>query len=495
MNKYFIGIDIGTTNIKSVLFNENYNQVFAASRANFTAQQQEGWSEQNMTMVLEKTIETLVELVQSSGVSANQIKAIGISGQGEGAWLVDKNGEPVRDAIIWSDTRASGLIDSLSEDLVQQLTDETGSPPHPGNMSMVMLWLAENEPESLNNAKYCLFAKDWIRLGLTAKANLEVSDTGTSIMSLQHSKVSNLVLEKLGLTQYRGLLPKLGQSADVVGTITARVAEATGLDPATQVVMGGVDVSCAALGLGATKQGDVFSILGTTCCTGVISEQAHVKGEGLRCIPDVIPNLYIDLIATLSGTPNLDWAIENIAASKDFSEVEKLISQVSVGSGGVWYHPYIGGERAPFMNVNARASFFGISKGTTTAHLLRAVFEGISYTIKDALQGHPHGEYIYLAGGGSNSKTWLQIIADMTGRTVIVGSDSELSAKGAAMLAGIAMGDLVDLKNEAYFNVAFKLEPIPKNVMKYEKLYQLYREFRVSVNRLWDLRTELRKDS
>ncbi|SHF44277.1 FGGY-family carbohydrate kinase [Vibrio gazogenes] len=493
MKNYYIGIDIGTTNIKSVLFDRSFNQVFASSIPNETIYPQDGWCEQNMNEVFNKTILSLKNLTNDAGVDVKDIKAIGISGQGEGAWLVDQNGNPVRNAIIWSDTRASSVINKIDHDLIKALACETGSEPQPGNMSMILKWLSDNEPETLAKASYSVFAKDWIRFGLTGRMDLELSDVGTSIINLKTQSLSDLVFEQLHLNACSSLFPQIKNSTEIAGKITDDVARRTGLSAETVVVMGGVDVSCAALGLGACEEGDVFSILGTTCCTGVISKVPDIKGEGLRCIPNVVSESFIDLIATLSGTPNLDWAIENLSCPKDFKEIEALISSVSVGAGGVWYHPYIGGERAPFLNTNARASFFGISQGTTQAHLLRAVFEGISYTIKDALQGHPKGEFIYLAGGGSNSKSWLQIIADMTDRTVIVPGDKEISAKGAAMLAGIAVGDLTDIHDDKYFNLDEKIEPIQANVIAYERLYSFYKEFRIKANDLWNLRADIRR--
>ena len=492
MGKYFIGIDIGTTNIKSVLFNDEMKQVYCASRSNYTKITNDMFFEQDMNLVLEKVIETITEVVHDSGVDVNKIIAIGLSGQGEGAWLIDENGTPVQDAIIWSDTRSSDLVSALSLVDKARITTITGTEPIPCNQSMILSWLEKNNPDILNKTKYCLCSKDWVRFGLTGDISVESSDSGCSIMDLNTFKVSSEVFEILGLTPYIDLIPEIRSSSDIVGEITDYIAERTGLSKSTVVATGSLDVSCAALAFGASTSGDVFSILGTTCCTGIISTNKDNRSEGSRCIPHPISNLYFSLIATLSGTPNIDWAVQNIALTNDFSEIETLIENIGIGSGGVWYHPYLSGERAPFFNANARASFFGINRGTTRAHLLRAVYEGISYTIKDALEGQQQGNFIYLAGGGANSKTWLQIISDVTNRTVIVSTDSELSSKGAAMLAAIAVGHITDPKDPKYFEISKKVPPIKENAIKYGDYFKLYKQFQLSAHELWDLRAELR---
>lgn len=495
MSVYFIGIDIGTTNIKSVLYDTHFNELKVSSRKNQTINPVENQAEQDMNVVWTLTLETLCEVIDKSSIDPSLIKGIGIAGQGEGLWLVDKQGEPVRNAILWSDSRSADIVNTLNKqpELVKQIAKQTGSSPVPCNTSMIMTWMAQNEPQSLEKAQYAFFAKDWVRFKLTNKAGLDLSDAGTSILNLHTNQLSDIVFNTLNLNAYRRLFQTVSVSSNIFATITDEIAQKTGLSSDTLVCTGALDVAAAALGLGAMDDGDVFTIIGTTCCTGVVNKSIKAEHHNSRCVPHAVDGLYLDLTATLSGTPNIDWCIKNIAETEDFSQIEQQIQSVPAGAGGVVYHPYLSGERAPFYNENARASFFGINSTTSRSHLIRAVYEGVAFTIKDALQDYAAEGRLFLAGGGTNSPAWSQIIADVTGRTVICSSSSELSARGAAILAGLSTDLISDLKGirEQLF-VANKIyTPNPINFATYNRLFELYKAFRLSVVELWDLRAQI----
>ncbi|EEJ6214845.1 carbohydrate kinase [Salmonella enterica subsp. enterica serovar Muenchen] len=495
MNNYFIGIDIGTSNIKSVLFDDNFNELYVASRKNITNHPAENLAEQDMLAVWQTTLETLKEVILCTDINPFHVKGIGITGQGEGLWLIDEYGNPVRPAILWCDSRAAEIVNEVTENttLMRLIENETGTQPLPCNTSMILSWMTRHEPENLRRAKHILFAKDWIRYKLTGKIGLETSDTGISILDIKKLCLSETVFNNFNLNNQRHLFTNIAKSTEPVSGITQYIATQTGLSPETLVCYGALDVSAAALGMGAINEGDVFTIMGTTCCTGVINSKIKLNQGSSRCIPHALDGLYIDLTATLSGTPNIDWCIKSISTTESFSEIEKQISSIPAGSGGCIYHPYLSGERAPFYNENARANFFGINTTTTRQHLIRSVYEGVAFTIKDALQDYPSNGKIYLSGGGTKSACWSQIISDITGRTVILSSITENAARGAAILAAISSNTININDTNKLFNINKTYLPSHDNTELYTKIFKLYKQFRITNTKLWDMRADIFK--
>lgn len=254
------------------------------------------------------------------------------------------------------------------------------------------------------------------------------------------------------------------------------------------VCAGALDVSATALGIGAVNHGDVYTILGTTCCTGIVCNDLKRINRQTRFVPHALSGHYINLFALQSGTPNIDWALSKLTDSKDFLQTSSQLEAVPAGCGGVFYQPYINGERAPFYSPSARAGFFGISQHTTDSHLLRAVFEGLAYAIKDSLADYPAGGRLYLAGGGAASSLWLQIIADCTGREVVTRQVKELGARGAAMLAAQAIGQTASLV-DSLDNIT-TYTPDPQQMPIYDALYPVFRQLREALQPVWQAREQ-----
>lgn len=497
---YFIGIDVGTSKTKSVLFDARFNQLEVASVSNRTLTPAPGHQEQQMEALWQNVVSTLKTLSASPLLAKGQLRGIGLSGQGEGAWLIDKQGQPLGDALLWSDTRAAASIRELAgqDGLEETLFELCGSRLLPCNSSLQLRWLQQNQPELLEGAQWFFFAKDWIRFRLTGHANLELTDTGTSLLDLHQSTLSDTVLRELGIENLRPLFPPLLAPHDLAGELSAEAAAATGLPAGTPVAAGALDVSACALGIGAVHDGDVFTLLGTTCCTGIVCDDLARVSRKTRFVSHAWQGQFLNLFAMQSGTPNLDWAISHLAANRSFSELGAEISALSPGSGGVFYQPYLNGERAPFYSPVARAGFFGISQDTTNAHLLRAVFEGLAWAITDVLSDYPPGGDLYLAGGGTASPFWLQIIADCTGRRVIVSPQSEPGARGAAILAAMALGQPVSAES---------LQPVDRQTwhpdarshIQYQRLFPVFRQLREQLLPVWQARddalTQLAQDS
>ena len=497
--KYLIGMDVGTSRIKAVLFDLEGNEQKIAYRDNEPIYEG-SHSEQDMNMVWDKSLDCLKEVVE--GVDKDSILGIGVTGQGEGCWLIDKDGKPVSNAILWNDGRAKDLVDEINsnKELSELIYKTTGTPVLTGTALTLLKWSKENRKEVLDRADKLFFCKDWVRYNLTGEKNLELTDTATSLMNVQTKEFAYELLDALELGEYKHLLSPAIKPYEVAATITDEIAEITGLNKDTPVIGGAIDVMATVLGAGAINNGDTCSILGTTCATMIVSETCEPGKENTRFELHPIDDLYVNLQPTMSGTPNIDWVVDNISDTRVYKEIDEKIKDLDAAPSGVIYHPYLStaGERSPFYNANARSSFFGMNTHTTRYDLVKAVYEGIAFSIKDCLDATGAGDegVIYLAGGGAESKVWAQIISDCTGRKVAITNSNEIAAKGVAIMLGVTLGVY-----ESYEDAVAKTcratatyEPDAKKKEEYNKLFEIYKELRLVYDPLWNKRRAVLKE-
>ncbi len=499
--KYILGIDAGTSNVKAVLFDENGQEISVASQENETYSVG-NHVEQDMDVIWEN-VKACVKSVVNSGITDKEdIIGIGVTGQGEGCWLIDKDGQPVQKAILWCDGRAVREVDKITKDhpeIGRLYHKTTGTPPLPGNQMMLLKWMKENRKEVLDRASKLLFCKDWIRYKMTGDMKAEITDSLTSLVDVKNGKIALELMEALDIAEYRNYLPDPVRSDEVVGAIKDSFADEVGLKRGLPVIAGALDTSATAMGLGAVHEKDVCVILGTTCANEIVlkKEDCDFGAENSRYEKHPLGDLYVGLQATLNGTPNIDWMLENIARTKDFDEIDRIVERTPVGCGGVVFHPYISvaGERAPFYHPYARGSFFGISQVTTRDDLVRAVYEGITMSIRDCLGDVDRNARIFLAGGGANSLVWAQMIADVSGLKVMIPAGKELGAKGVALMIGVSQGLYKDYEEAVERACAFQqvYEPNLANTKKYDLLYELYRKVRIHYEEIWDYRHQMNK--
>lgn len=500
--KYIIGIDAGTSNVKAVLFDVDGNEILVEALENEPIYIGDTDVEQNMNILWEKVALCIKMIMENGPAKADDILGIGVTGQGEGIWLMDENGEPVQDAILWCDGRAADEVAKVTEDdprLGEMIFKTTGTPPLTGTQLMLLKWMKNNRKEVLDRARTMFFCKDWVRYKLTGAINGDMSDTGTSLMDAEKGEVAVDLLKALDLGEYADLIAPVVISNKIVGNVIDRVAKDLGLNPGTPVVAGAIDVVAAAVGIGAVEDKDICVILGTTCANEIFmkKEDCEFGKEGTRLEKHAVGDLFVNLMPTMNGTPNIDWVLNEIALTKDFSKVDIMIKDVPAGSGGVIYHPYISaaGERAPFYHPHAKANFFGISANTKRADLVHAVYEGITLSIKDCLQGADRNSKIFIAGGGAKSSIWAQMISDVTGMEVVVSAGNEFGAKGVAMMVGLAVGEY-----ESYTDAARRTckseriyRPRPDQNAIYEDIYTLYKGIRIACESLWTARADVMK--
>lgn len=500
--KYILGIDVGTTNVKAVLFDEAGQEIYVASRESKMLNATGNQAEQDMQVVWENVKACVKETAHAKSEEAKAIIGVGVAGQGEGCWLIDKNGQPVQNAILWCDGRAVNEVGAITKEhpeIGKLYHKTTGTPPLLGNQMMLLKWMKENRKEVLDQADKLVFCKDWIRYQMTGEIKTEITDSMTSLIDVESGQIAYELMKALDVAEYRDYLPDPVRSDEVVGTLLDTFAEEVGLPKGLPVIAGALDTSATAIGLGAIHEKDVCVILGTTCANEIVmkKEDCDFGGENTRYEKHPLGDLYVELQPTLNGTPNIDWMLEQIALTKDFQEIDKLVDSTPVGCGGVVYHPYISvaGERAPFYHPYARASFFGISQVTKRGDLVRAVYEGISMSIRDCLQNIDKNATIFLAGGGAKSPVWAQMIADVMGHKVMIPAGRELGAKGAALMVGVRQGLYKDYDEAVKKACTFRqvYEPNLTNTKKYDLIFELYKKVRIHNQEIWDYRHQMNK--
>ena len=505
---FLLGIDAGTSQVKTVIFDHDGNEV-CLSRARIPVEtQRTGWAEQDMDLVWESIKKTVAECLAPNNISKYDIAAIGIAGQGDGCRLVDRHYRPVRNSILWLDGRAGDIIKEWEMDrLGDSSFDISGSVMFAGAPAAILEWLARNEKKTLKEASHFLFAKDWIKLKLTGKIVTDPSDASRAPFDIRKSEYSQDIFRLLNLDHLADLFPPIRPSTEIIGEVTTEAARETGLAAGTPVVNGMIDVVACGMGVGAINHGQAYSIVGTTCFNGLIMERVDLKPAGTgMSLAYALPNHILRAMPSLAGTPNLDWFIDRFCAEEKsmaeaeqvshFELLEKETAKISVGADGVLYHPYIcpGGERAPFVKPSAAAQFFGLKLIHTKWHMLRAVYEGVALSILDCFEHIPVGvSDLMLCGGGARSNLWCQIIADATCKTVNIPTGDEPGALGASIAAALGIGIYSGIEKAIaeLLSVKVAFQPNRDNNRIYRELYELYRSLYLHEWNDWDLRKKM----
>lgn len=488
-----IGVDAGTTNIKAAAFTAEGDEVAGEAVSNPVSNPKPEFAEQDMETTWEKTAEVIRGTVDGLD-DAHDIRGLGVTGQGDGCWLVDGDGNPVRDAILWSDGRAASIVDEWEESGVGDTVREiTGTDMFPGAALPILQWLATNEPEAINDAETVFFCKDWLKFNLTGKRRMDYSAASLPFLDIETLDYSDRVLEFVDAEGLGELRPPIAPATEIIGTVTPDAAAQTGLPPDTPIISGVVDIAAGAIGSGAVRSGDSSSVVGTTAVsqTTMTGPPDDPKGRGFTFA--VMEEFYLRVMASMAGTPNIDWAYENIANGQGFAEVESEIASIPVGSDGLLYHPYLSasGERNPFLKTSARAQFIGFSPEHTRNHMMRAVYEGVALAMRDSFEHiDVDTDRVAMSGGGARSDFWCQIFADCLGTPIVLPEGDELGAKGVAMLTGVAVGEYNDLESAVEIATSYtdRFEPDPENVPKYDEWYEFFRSAYEDMFDVWDRR-------
>lgn len=505
---YLLGIDAGTTVIKSTLFDLAGRELAGAAHDSSVIYPRPGWAEADMDAVWQAVVASVRDTLAQTPVAPEQIAAVGLTGQGDGTWLVDANHHPVRPAILWTDGRAGPFVQACHRSgLSSAIFRITNTALTTCNQAVQMRWLQEHEPDVLPRTAAALRAKDWIFLRLTGIVSTDESDASLTFFAAGSRAYDDRILTLLGVEGWRHTLPPVRRPVENVGTLLPAVALELGLPANTPVVSGPFDVVATALGVGALRPGDACTIMGTAGIHLFVSDAPMPDPENVgHTVCHALPDRLVRLVAPMSSTANLQWFVgqffaDEVATAKReganiWERLEAIAAEVPLGARGVMYHPYLdpAGERAPFVAPNARAQFTGICAQHARADLLAAVYEGVVLGALDcyALMPIAVGE-LKLAGGGARSARWAQMFADALGCRVTVAEGSEFGAKGAALNAGLAMGlfSSYEAAVAATVRPARRYEPDLSKRDKYAVLLQIYRTVRDAMLPVWEERARL----
>lgn len=508
MRTLLLGIDAGTSVIKSILFDLDGREIAGASRETQLQHPHPTWVEQEMDAVWDAVVATVRVAVARAGCRPAEIAAVGMTGQGDGTWLVDTAGRPVRPAITWMDGRVADLVRRSQESgLSQAVFAITGTALNTSNQALHLRWLRDHEPESLARTSAVLRAKDWIFLNFTGEAATDESDASHTYFSAAKRRFAPQVLELLEIAEMHSLLPPIRTSVGHRATILPAVAAALGLAPETPVVAGPFDVAAADLGAGVLEPGDACTILGTAGIHQIVLDAPVRAPENIGYTMCHSPHdRLVRLLPTMTGALNLQWFAREFFAAEMathgegfWSWLEEQAATVPLACGGVLYHPYIdpAGERSPFVRPDARAQFSGVSVNHNRNTLLRAVYEGVVLSALDCYDTLAMPvRALKLTGGGARSPFWAQMFADALGCPVDVVEGSEHGARGAAMNAGVAVGLYPSYAAAVARCVrpAHSYTPNAANTTNYRALLQLYRTTYTAMFPVWEAQSAWRRE-
>ena len=456
-----LGIDISTTATKAVL-------VDRAGAVRGTGLAEYGfdvprplWSEQDPTLWWEGTRRAVSSALKQAGVGRNDVAAVGLTGQMHGAVLLDADGEVLRPAILWNDQRTAEECDLMRERIgIEQLVAVTGNDALTGFTAPKLLWVQRHEPEVWRLVAHVLLPKDYVRYRLTGGFALDKADgAGTQLFDLAKRDWSPRILEALDIDP--ALMPPTFEGPEVTGEIGRAAAEASGLRPGTPVVAGGGDQSANAVGLGAVGPGVVALSIGTSGVVFAATDRPiHDPLGRVHAFCHAVPRRWHMMSVMLSAGGSLRWFRDALAPGVPFTSLSDEAAEIPAGSGGLFFLPYLSGERNPHPDPSARGAFVGLTVRHDRRHMVRAVLEGVAFGLRDGLElmvaaGVPRPDQIRVSGGGTASPVWRQILADVLEVEIATVSTTEGAAYGAALLAGVGAGwfDGVDAAARALVEV------------------------------------------
>ncbi len=481
---YTLGVDLGTSGVKALLLSENGN-VADIARENYSIDVPvKGYAEQNPKVWVEKTFKVIRDVLDNTGISPESIESIAFSGQMHGVVLLDENYIPLRPAIIWSDQRSSRQVEYINNSIgKQKLGKLTSNPLFTGFYGVTLMWIKEKEPDVYKKARVALLPKDYLRFVFTGEIGTEVTDaSGTGIFDVSMAKWSEYMVDFLGIK--RELIPNCYKSNDVAGVVRENVSEETRLKKGTKVVFGGADHAMQALGTGVINPGVLAINIGSggQIYSPVQSSTYDFKLR-MHKFCNIVPGVWDVMGATLSAGLSLNWFVNNVLKLENYDVIERVGDNSSPGSDGLFFIPYIAGERTPHMDPNATGMFFGLALKHDQADMLRAVMEGVSYSFRECYEifgkmGIKTSKLI-TAGGGAKNRLWRQIIADMFECEVYNIKASEEAALGAAMLAGVCVGVYSSYEDAVKTCVNISddvVSPCEENFSKYREGFEVFKK-------------------
>ncbi|RLD38889.1 MAG: xylulokinase [Bacteroidetes bacterium] len=489
---YFVGIDIGTSGTRALLIDETGKVVSGASSSYSSYTPQPGWSEQDAEDWWASTVKSVRQVLSSAEISSEDVKGIGLSGQMHGSVFLDSDNNVLRRPILWNDQRAFRECAEIIEfaGSREKLISWVSNPPFPGFTAPKILWFRKNEPQLYEQCSKILLPKDYIRFRMTGTYATDLSDaSGMLLVDVARRKWSKELLNALDIPIE--ILPELFESEDITGTLTDKAADELGLTTDTFVVAGAGDQAAGAIGTGVVKDGVVTSTIGTSGVLFAYSEYLPDDNEArLHNFCHAVKGKWHSMGAVLCAGGSLSWYCDNLAhseieaAKKQGRDVYELLSELAdtapTASEGLFFLPYLTGDRIPHDDPHARGCWIGITPRHSREHLIRSIMEGVVYGLRDSFEimldsGIKISE-IRLCGGGARSPLWRQIQADIYGQPVYTLNIEEGPAFGVALLAAVAGGafDTIGQACDSAIKITGQTDPNPANVAVYNIYYPVF---------------------
>ena len=486
---HLIGIDVGTGGSRAVLIDAAGRIVASATVEHKPfVSLQPGWAEQDPNDWWHASAAAIRSAINKSGVPAEEIKAVGLSGQMHGAVLLDQSDQVLRPAIIWCDQRSADQCRSLTTIVgSRRLIELTSNPALTGFTLPKLLWVRDHEPETWQRVRSVLLPKDYVRFKLTGDKATDVADaSGTLLLNVSARRWST---EMLAATEVNAnVLPRVYESQEITGSVSQAAADETGLQAGTPVIAGAGDQAAGAVGLGIVRPGMISATIGTSGVVFAATNMPALDPQGrVHTFCHAIPERWHVMGVTQGAGLSLRWfrdqfgiQTDDVSGGDPYDSLTAEAARVPPGADGLLWAPYLMGERTPHLDPDARAALVGLTASHTRAHVVRAILEGVAFSLRDSFeilkQLNVPCETIRLGGGGARSELWRQIQADIYGHEVETVEAEEGAAYGVAILAGVATGawSTVDAACDEIVRTRSRVKPDPPAAKLLDRQYQSY---------------------
>ncbi len=483
-----MGIDVGTTGTRAVILDEKGSVISSATAEHDAfSSPQTGWAEQDANDWWRAAREAIRLALKKADASGDEIKCVGLTGQMHGAVLLDDRDEPLRPSIIWCDQRTGDECREITERVgARRLIELTCNPALTGFTLPKLLWVRKHEADIWRKTRLILLPKDFIRLRLTGEKSTDVADaSGTLLFDVRSRRWSVEMMAEMGIDER--MLPTIFESIEVSGRVSKEGALETGLTEDTPVVAGAGDQAAGAIGMGIVRAGTVSATIGTSGVVFAATDHPALDPQGrVHTFCHAVPEGWHVMGVTQAAGLSLRWFRDRLGAGADdgrdpYERLCEEAEKVPAGADGVLWTPYLMGERTPHLDPDARAALVGLSATHTRSHIIRAILEGVAFSLRDTFEIFREMEVpmsgVRLGGGGARSRLWRQIQADVYGRMVETIEAEEGAAYGAALLAGAGSGrwPSVEAACSEVVRAAEKIEPDPENMALMNRQYEKFR--------------------
>ena len=508
--KTLLGIDYGTGGCKVTVLDETGRFVGEASTEFATYHDHPGWSEQVPNDWWEALCASLGKL-KAKGVDLSQVAACALDGSTHNAVLLDGDYRPVRRTIMWTDQRATAECEALKAGWGEKVFSTCYQMPAPTWTLPQMMWLKANEPDVLKKVEHVLFVKDYVRYLLTGKAATDyIEAQGTLFFDMKRNAWDAELVELAGLKL--SAMPEIIRPTDVVGGVTEAAAAATGLPAGMSVVCGSSDSAIEDYGAGAVEPGDLIIKLATAGNVNSMTAEAHPHPKTLT-YAHIVPGMWYSVSATNAAALCMRWlrdtfylpaiegnrqpsaAADSVRQPSAYELIDAEAQRSPLGANGVFFHPYLQGERCPYWDPNLRASFAGVSISSTRGDFARALMEGVAFSLRDCYgtleEMRLPVKRIFLIGGGARSRLWSEIVCNVFNCEVAVPTPGDASF-GACLVAGTGVGIFADVKDAVAkcLNVDRTIRPDAAAAKEYDRLYRCYRKIHDALAPVYKMRVE-----